>query len=99
MVIFDNFLSEGSRGKKGQELGVVLKGEMVTIGVRRVWLLRRWPVEMRLRIEGAPELLIISVIRSCLFSLIILSISSCVLIKIFCISVFEEFIMCGLIES
>ncbi len=51
MVIFDNFLSEGSRGKKGQELGIVLKGEMVTIGVRRVWLLRRWLVEMRLRVE------------------------------------------------
>ncbi len=99
MVVVQNAPSEGSTREKGQEFRIVLKSIVSSVGIRFIFLFLMFcfiiwiPFEMRLRTKRRAEFT--AIIRS-RFRLLIFTILG-VLVKVFLISILQEFIMLSLI--
>ena len=96
----DHPSSKGTTREEGQEFRVVLEGIVGPIKVRLfailVLILVFFVLEVRIRAERAPKLLIIWRWRALL--LIVFRIRRSVLVEILSVSVLQKLIVCGLIE-
>jgi len=98
--VVDHPSSKGTTREEGQEFRVVLEGIVGPIKVRLfailVLILVFFVLEVRIRAERAPKLLIIWRWRALL--LIVFRIRRSVLVEILSVSVLQKLIVCGLIE-